>query len=685
MKCKLRFEALEERDVPAAGSTQITVATTVDYTLSINSYGRVATMQLTTPEWLAWSDGSQTQAQVYTMAQRLYQHFPDDFDNIFLVNNQVTAPPTAVYNGVTYPVKNDTLGIGQPTFDDTALYGSSGKLQTFIHLIQQDRIRVATSLHEFLHRVAAFLPELQSTVAGHWGFSSVGGHLGGWEPGTLTQIGPGLYDADGPNGTTDWFANSSYTNAVGYAQLELYLLGLIDATQVDPIQYATNGAFTNQALGQFSADSIQTLTANNIIAQEGLRLPTPATSQKNFRELVVVLTPNPLTQGELDQFDTDVELFGRPGSDGDPTLKNFWEATGGRATMTMDGLDKYLPYRTPFLGIGTTGVAQGYTLGSTTGKYDTLVFPNIAAYFGANPDQSIRTAVGDVDGDGLPDFAIATGPGVATRFGVISGDQSRFIIAPSAPFAGSEDFTGGAFVSVGDLDGDGRSDVVVSADETGGPRVTIYSFKPSVGTYRLADILGIADASFRGGARTAVGDMNHDGRADLAVAAGPGGGPRAVVYNGATLFTTRSKLVNDFFAYPGSDAVNLRNGIYLSIGDVNADGWGDLVTGAGNGGAPRVLALNGQLLINNSPLIASANPLADFFSGSIGDRGGVRVAVKNVDNDARMDIVTGSGIGLTGDVRVYKGSALRGRAQPPLYQDLPIFGDQAMIDGIFVG
>jgi hypothetical protein len=125
----------------------------------------------------------------------------------------------------------------------------------------------------------------------------------GWQPGTLTTIGPGLYDADGPNGTTDWFANSSYTNAVGYAQLELYLMGLIDATQVDPIQYATNGAFTNPLLGQFSADSIQTLTINNIIAQEGLRIPTPATSQKNFRELVVILTPNPLTQGELSLLD----------------------------------------------------------------------------------------------------------------------------------------------------------------------------------------------------------------------------------------------------------------------------------------------------------------------------------------------------------------------------------------------
>lgn len=685
-KMQLSFEPLEQRDTPAAGSTQIPLGVGVDYSLSINSYGRFATMQLAAPDWLDWQDGAVTAADVQAMTQRIYKYFPDQFDQIFFVNNLPEVSPNSPYFGVNHSVQNKILGIGKPLFDDTALYGSAGKLQNAIHLASERDLRDRTSLHEFMHLSANYLPELQSSVGGHWGFSSVGGQLGGWAPGTLTSIGPGEYDADGPNGRTYFFTAFAdiEDGDIPYSQLELYLLGLIDATQVDPLQYAVNGAFTNQPLGQFTADSIQTVTTNNIIAQEGLRIPTPATSQKNYRILTVVMTPNALTQAEMDTYDTDVELFGRPGSDGDPTLLNFWEATGGRASLKMDGLDNFLPARTPFLGVGTTGQAVGIKVGPS-GQYDQLTFPNIASYFGVNPEEAVRTAVGDVDGDGISDYAVATGPGVFTRFGVVSGDQSRFIIAPTAPFEGSEDFTGGAFVSVGDIDGDGRSDVVVSADNTGGPRISIYSFKPSVGTYRLADFLGIADANFRGGARTAVGDVNRDGRMDVAVAAGPNGGPRVAVYNGATFFTSRSKLVNDFFAFPGADAVNLRNGVYLSIGDVNADGWADLVFGAGTGGSPRVLALNGQTLVNRGPLIAGATPLADFFSGSTDDRGGVRVAVKNVDNDARMDIVTGSGVGLAGEVRVYKGSTLRGRAQPPVFQSLSIFGDQAMLDGIYVG
>ena len=685
MKSRLNIEFLEQRDCPAAGSTLIPVGVGVDYTLSINSTGRVATLQLSSPEWLAWERGTITQAQIRVETQRLYGIFPDQFDHILFVNNVPDVNPASPYFGVTYGARNSTQGIGRPLFDNTALFGSKGQLQSVLHLASEQDLYTRTGLHELVHLSAAFLPELQSSVGGHWGFSSVGGQLGGWAPGTLQSIGPGLYDADGPNGRAYFFTAFAdiYDGDVPYAPLELYTMGLIDASQLAPLQYATNAVFTNQPLGQFRASSIQTVTYQNIISQEGLRLPTPATSQKNFRGLTVVVTPNPLTQTELDKFDTDVELLGRPGSDGDPNQLNFWEATGGRATLKLDGLDRFLPTGNPVLGVGTNGSALGLAIGST-GTYDTVLAQNIQAYFGVSGD-SVRIAVGDVDGDKIPDFAVSTGPGVDTRFGVFSGDQTRWIIAPTAPFRGSEDFSGGAFVSLGDLDGDGRADVVVSADNGGGPRVVIYSYKPSTGVYPLADFFGIADASFRGGARTAVGDVNHDGRADLAVAAGPGGGPRVVVYNGMTLLSSRTKLVNDFFVYPGADAVNLRNGVYLAIGDVNADGFGDLIAGAGDGGGPRVLALSGQPLTSRGPLAAFASPLADFFSGNTADRGGVRVTVKNVDNDGRADIVTGSGAGLAGDVRVYLGSSLRGRAKPPLFQDLPVFGTTPLLDGVFVG
>jgi hypothetical protein len=173
---------------------------------------------------------------------------------------------------------------------------------------------------------------------------------------------------------------------------------------------------------------------------------------------------------------------------------------------------------------------------------------------------------------------------------------------------------------------------------------------------RLASFLGITDPNFRGGARPAVGDLNRDGVADVVVAAGYGGGPRVAGFDGAALGAGRGpvKLFADFFLF----APDLRDGTYVAIGDIDGDGYGDVIGGAGPGGAPRVLALSGHDLVTTGTL----TPLADFFAGPTGLRGGVQVAAKDLDGDRRADLVTGSGD--TGDVFVFENAALLGDGAP---------------------
>jgi hypothetical protein len=293
----------------------------------------------------------------------------------------------------------------------------------------------------------------------------------------------------------------------------------------------------------------------------------------------------------------------------------------------------------------------------------------------------------DVNGDTIPDFIMATGPGAVTRFAIYNGDlNGGWIVTPHMPFRGSEDFTGGAYVSAGDLDLDGISEVVVTADTGGGSRVVVYNFRSGDGLQINADFLGIGDANFRGGARTAVGDFNGDGFNDLAVVAGTGGGPRTAVYNGINLFTTRTKLMNDFFAFPGLDAARLRNGAFISSGDINGDGFDDLVFGGGPGGAARVFAISGFRLTNTSTANALANPIANFFvAGDTSDRGGIRVAVKNVDNDGRGDIVVGSGANARSNVRIYRGLSFSGgSSEPAPLQTLDPFAS-IIPGGVYVG
>jgi uncharacterized delta-60 repeat protein len=331
------------------------------------------------------------------------------------------------------------------------------------------------------------------------------------------------------------------------------------------------------------------------------------------------------------------------------------------------------------VGGSLNGIATLYVPNTATGQYNPVAAAAVAAF--GNTSVNVRTAVGDVNGDGVEDTVLVTGPGTAIRVAVISGtDNSTVLISPFDPFGGN--FTGGGFVSVGDFDNDGRADLVVTPDQGGGPRVSIFTLMADGKVHTRANFLGIDDSNFRGGARTAVGDVNADGFADLAVAAGFQGGPRVALFNGSTIFSNpTNRLVGDFLAFDAS----LRNGSYVSIGDVTGDGFADLYFGAGPGGAPRVLGVNGQALLSNTAA-AFAAPLSSFFlGGNAENRGGVRVATTDMDGDGRADLIAGTGEGMASFVRTYAGSTITGIGEPAGFQDLNPFSSAVLANGVFVG
>jgi hypothetical protein len=209
------------------------------------------------------------------------------------------------------------------------------------------------------------------------------------------------------------------------------------------------------------------------------------------------------------------------------------------------------------------------------------------------------------------------------------------VLADIQPF--EDRFLGGVNVSAGDLTGDGRPEIVVTPDDGGGPRVRV--FDPAKGYASVADFFGIEDSAFRGGARSTVGDVNHDGRADLIVAAGLTGGPRVAGYDGRFLgYPVPRKLFPDFFAADPT----LRDGVFLSAADVNGDGYAELLVGA-VGGGPSAQLLNGRDLSDGRMVVSEQLP-----SGPLGPRSGAQVALTDINGDGVPDPVVSS----DGDGRV---------------------------------
>jgi hypothetical protein len=179
-------------------------------------------------------------------------------------------------------------------------------------------------------------------------------------------------------------------------------------------------------------------------------------------------------------------------------------------------------------------------------KFD--FFPYDRAFTG-----EVRVAVADVNNDHVPDIITVPGPGGGPLVQVFSGKDFSLLVAFNAPFVDVPNgvFRGGLFVAAGDTNGDGYADIVVAPDATGGPLVQVYSGKILMQTADPVAALMLSfnayDPGLRSGVHVAAGDVDGDGRAEIITAPGSGGGPLVQIFDGHT-----GVLRSAFNAYDGA-------------------------------------------------------------------------------------------------------------------------------------
>jgi hypothetical protein len=344
-----------------------------------------------------------------------------------------------------------------------------------------------------------------------------------------------------------------------------------------------------------------------------------------------------------------------------------WDVSGSvsppPAVSPPPGIAPQLGVNDPVVVGGSDGTFQVYTAAS--GTLTPLGGP-ITAFAGFGG--SIRTATGDLNGDGVKDIVVGAGPGGGPSVKVFNGSTGQEMLSF---FAYEWFFGGGVMVAAADFNGDGIDDLVVGADQGGGPRVRIFSGTNTNNV--MADFWGIEDSNFRGGTRIAAGDIDGDRRADLVVAAGPGGGPRIAVYHGATIGVGNpQRMIGDFYAFDPS----LANGSYVAVSDINGDGYSDVIFGGGSGPA-RVRIANGYTLSRTDGNYSLSLGIADeTFPQPAGYSGGARVATGDFDGNGSQDVVIGTGVGGTGRMFLWNTAGV--------FESSPT-GLGSLRDGIYVG
>jgi hypothetical protein len=315
------------------------------------------------------------------------------------------------------------------------------------------------------------------------------------------------------------------------------------------------------------------------------------------------------------------------------------DGNGGPASSTVTITVRPVPAGQVLFDVVAVGTGPGGGPVVRVNSLSTGAFTATFAAYDPNFRGGVNVAVGDVNGDGVPDVVVTPGPGGGPHVKVLDGSKLGLVldngeISPEAElasfFAYSPAFTGGVKVTVADVDGDGKADIITGTGPGGGAHVKVISgarlglgslLDGEVNPGALLASFFAYDSSFRGGVNVAAGDVNGDGRADIITASGAGGGSHVKVFDGLGGLP----LLRSFFAYGAS----FTGGVNIAAGDVNGDGLADIITGAGIGGGPHVKVFD-----------STGVQLASFF-GLTGSAAGADVAYRVTSSGTPLVVVGG--------------------------------------------
>ncbi len=257
----------------------------------------------------------------------------------------------------------------------------------------------------------------------------------------------------------------------------------------------------------------------------------------------------------------------------------------------------------------------------------------------------VRVAVGDVNGDGTSDLITGTGVGGSPIVRVFSGVDGSLLRTLTVGDGGSRN---GVSVSAADINGDGISEIIVGTTLNNQANVQVIQFSDGATIQSFTPF----DGSGLPGVSVSAGDFNGDGIPDIAVGAAANTSPRVQVIAGRTntvLFNT--------FAFEQS----FLGGVNVSMANLNADQFDDLIVSAGNSGGPRVQIFSG----------GTGAVFQNFFAYGSTLRNGAFAGALDTDGNGSLEIVTMNGVGQTPQVKAFNSTTLA-ELSPPSFTGLPV-------------
>jgi hypothetical protein len=341
---------------------------------------------------------------------------------------------------------------------------------------------------------------------------------------------------------------------------------------------------------------------------------------------------------------------------GEDPFDNSGRPLAGAGDVNGDGYDDIL-IGVPSDDDGGSVAGQTYLiLGKASGwSMDTDLSNADASFWGQGSGDSSGCSVagaGDVNGDGYDDILI--GARANDDWGSYSG-QTYLILGKAsgwsmdtnlsivdASFFGEDagDQSGSSVAGAGDVNGDGFDDILIGApfeDDGGSFAGQTYLILGKASGWAMDTNLSNANASFwgedaddRSGSSIAgAGDVNYDGYDDILIGAwwnddgGTDAGQTYLILGKASGWTMDMDLSNADASFWGEDADDWSGVEVAGAGDINGDGYDDILIGAsGDEDGGGIFAGQAYLIIGKSSGWAMDTDLSNADTSFIGEEGG---------------------------------------------------------------